>query len=97
MGTFYRFNLAPVAAPKIKYVYNATNTSVVITWDHPPSHSLHGPLVGYRIIVRQSRGKERNEFYVSKPDVTVKKTNFTSFVFFAARECTIIVNEKTIA
>lgn len=61
-------SLAPVAAPTIKQIRNGTDGSLVVEWEPPPSTTLHGPLVGYRLMAHELRTSAMKEWYVRGAD-----------------------------
>uniref|UniRef100_A0A914V0D5 Uncharacterized protein n=1 Tax=Plectus sambesii TaxID=2011161 RepID=A0A914V0D5_9BILA len=55
---------APVAAPVIKQIRNGTDGTLIVEWEPPPPMTLHGPLVGHRLMAHQLRTGAMKEWYV---------------------------------
>jgi netrin-G3 ligand len=69
-----------VAAPQILSITNASNTSVMLTWRHPPPATLHGPLIGYRVLLYRLDNDARREIHIPAVDEnSFLITNLTVF------------------
>lgn len=53
-----------MAAPTIRQIRNGTEGSLLIEWEAPPPTTLHGPLVGYRLMAHELRTGAMKEWYV---------------------------------
>ena len=64
--------LAPSGKPTITAAHNTSSTSIQLSWRPPPTSSLNGEFLGYRISYRPRHSNASNlssEAFISDPDV----------------------------
>jgi len=64
---------------------NLSSTSVVLTWETPPSEDLNGRVIGYFINVTKLRSGERLELFSNSTMLTVYNLQpYTMYTYISA-------------